>query len=254
LARKRKPSDIEVISNWLALLLVLGLVFASITVVGDLLGLTPSVDEMTDRPDGWVGRNYEGIVVGYALTALFLAVVIVGAWLAIRTQSRVTQQADVARYLLPRVGWFGAALLVAIAVVPVGKRANVEGDVPKLVGMSAAEAAGELEDASLRANFREDPLVDERCRVVEQSPRPGTNAAEVVTVSLRCAIRVPRVVGRKAVLAEMRLSDLGFEARFVNRPRHFDLYRCRVRGQSRIGAAPPSSRVSLRVRCPEPHP
>ena len=154
LARKRKPSDIEVISNWLALLLVLGLVFASITFVGDLLGLTPSVDEMTDRPDGWVGRNYEGIVVGYALTALFLAVVIVGAWLAIRTQSRVTQQADVARYLLPRVGWFGAALLVAIAVVPVGKRANVEGNVPKLVGMSAAEAAGELEDASLRASFR----------------------------------------------------------------------------------------------------
>jgi hypothetical protein len=171
LARKRKPSDIEVISNWLALLLVLGLVFASITFVGDLLGLTPSVDEMTDRPDGWVGRNYEGIVVGYALTALFLAVVIVGAWLAIRTQSRVTQQADVARYLLPRVGWFGATLLVAIAVVPVGKRANVEGNVPKLVGMSAAEAAGELEDASLRASFREDPLVDERCRVVEQSPR-----------------------------------------------------------------------------------
>ena len=59
--RKRKPSDIEVISNWLALLLVLGLVFASITFVGDLLGLTPSVDEMTDRPDGWVGRNYEGM-------------------------------------------------------------------------------------------------------------------------------------------------------------------------------------------------
>jgi beta-lactam-binding protein with PASTA domain len=134
------------------------------------------------------------------LTVLFLAV-IVGAWLAIRTQSKVTQQADAARYWLTRVSWVGAALLVAIAVVPVGKRANVEGNVPKLVGMSAAEAAEELDDAALYASFQEDPLVDERCRVVEQRPRPGTTVAEVVTVSLRCAIRVPRVVGRKAVLA-----------------------------------------------------
>lgn len=254
MASNRKRGEDGCLGAVIALLIVLALVFAGITVVGHLLGLTPSLSEVTDRPEGWVGRHYEGVVVGYVLTVLFLGVVAVAIWLAIRTQSEVAQQADKARYWLSRVASVGIALLLAIIFLPVGKRDEVEGNVPRLVGMSAAEAEAALDKESLEASFRETPSDDERCKVVKQDPPPAAEVEEYGEVKLRCAVRVPTVVDRKAEAARSRLFDLGLQARFVNAPVDLDLSRCRVIRQSRSGEAPPDSEIALRLRCRRPPP
>jgi hypothetical protein len=253
-ASNRKQSDGGCFGALIAAAIVLGLIVMGVTAVGDLLGLTPSVSEITDRPDGWVTRHYQGVVGGYILTVLFLALVAAALWLAIRALSEVPQQADAAKYWLARVGWAGAVLLVAILVLPIGKREDVQGNVPRVVGMSAAEADRALDDANLDASYREVPLDDELCKIVQQHPRPGADVEEFSDINLRCAVRIPRVVGRKARAAESKLSDRGFDVRLVNEPHDFDLSRCRVRRQAQTGAAPPDSKIVLRLRCRKPPP
>lgn len=256
----RKQSDGGCFGAVIALLIILALIVMGVTAVGDFLGLTPSVSEISDRPDGWVTRHYEGVAVGYGLTVLLIALVAAAIWLAIWTQSEAAERAAMARYWLTRVGWAGGALVAAILVLPIGKRDNIRegiqvaGTVPRVVGMSAAQADAKLSDASLHAYYEEIPPDDDECRVVAQDPRPGAELEEFSEVNLRCNVLVPRVVGRKAEVAESRLSDRGVEARFVNEPRDFDLSRCRVRRQSQSGMARPNVEISLRLRCRQPPP
>src|SRR5215210_1548997 len=93
---------------------VLTITFWSLSVVGHLLGLTPTFSEVTDRPDGWVGRHYQGVVVGYVVTIVFIAMIVALAWFALQALAEDREQAIQARYWLSRVGGFGAVLVLAI--------------------------------------------------------------------------------------------------------------------------------------------
>jgi hypothetical protein len=162
-ASNRKQSDGGCIGPVIGFFIVLALIVMAVTAVGDVLGLTPSVSEISDKPDGWVSRHYEGVAVGYGLTVLFIGLLAVAIWLAIRTQSDATEKPEPAKYWLTRVGWAGAGLLVAIVVLPIGKRdairegVQVAGTVPRVVGMTAAQADDRLSDANLDASFEQIP-------------------------------------------------------------------------------------------------
>ena len=56
----------------LGFILVVGAIIWVFSSVGHFLGLTSTFDEVTNRPDGWVGRNYTGVFWGYFLTVLLI--------------------------------------------------------------------------------------------------------------------------------------------------------------------------------------
>jgi len=244
----------------LLFLLVVAAIIWVFSTVGHFLGLTPSFGEATNRPDGWVSRNYTGVFWGYLLTVLLMTVAAVVAWLAL--VAATDDNASRAGYWLPRVGAAGLCLLVIALVLPIGERTGVkaangiagEGNVPNVVGKSAAEATSTLEGEGLTSQFDETPLDDARCKVIEQRPEAGRELEQGEPVSLRCEAPVPDVLGERAETADGRLRDGGFTPELVNAPSDYDLTRCRVRSQRPTGQAPPFARVSLRLNCRKPPP
>lgn len=238
----------------------------SLSTVGHLLGLTPSYSEAFDRPDGWVGRHYRGVFWGYVLTVVAIVALAGLLWLAVRTRDADPVTAVKARMRLSDSLGPIALLAAAILFLPIGQRPGVdtsagsagaakEGNVPDVVGMSAADAEATLEGATLRAELQDVPYTAPgRCRIVSQEPSPGSDLDEYETVELTCRSRVPRVVGMKAERAESRLSRTDFEVRYANEPDDYDFTRCRVLRQSRSGSAPPGVTIGLRLRCAEPPP
>jgi hypothetical protein len=256
--------------GWIGALIVVAIVlfvvFWILSSVGNVLGLTPTYSEAVESPDGWVSQHYRGVVVGYALTVAAIATFAMLLWLGVRTQSEDPTRAAPARTWLRRTQGLAAVLVLAILVLPIGKRSDVvtadagdgaaanAGNVPNVVGMSASKAEDTLDDKNLGADFREYPINDDRCKVVAQNPAAGAQLDEYEDVVLRCKVKVPNVVGRKARAAEGRLIDAGLDARFVNEPADYDLGRCRVRSQNNTGSAAPDARVKLRLRCSKPEP
>jgi hypothetical protein len=235
-----------------------------LSTVGHFLGLTPSASEVTDRPEGWVSRHYQGVFWGYVLTVLLIAAAVGVIFLALFTQDESPGDAASARYWLPRVAGAGGVLLVMALALPIGERPGVktaegesgtarEGNVPNVEGISAATAERALEEASLTADFGgPSPLNEDRCVVVDQEPEAGGEVDEYGAVRVRCKARVPKLVGKKADTAESRLMDAGFESRLFNEPADYDLSRCRVRSQKPTGRAAPYTTVRL-TRNPRPN-
>ena len=126
--------------------------------------------------------------------------------------------------------------------------------VPDVVGDSSAIAERKLSDAGILVRFEQEPTSEAECRVTEQSPGPGAEAGPDTEVRLRCEVEVPDVVGEKAQEAEATLDELKFKPTLVNRPPKFDLRPCRVKAQSREGAAPPGADVRLTLKCKSPPP
>lgn len=255
--------------GWLATMILIGLVlfviFWSLSTVGYVLGLTPTYSEAFDSPEGWVDRHYRAVVWGYVLTVAAIATVAALVWLGLRMLSDDPARAAQAREWLRPAQASAVALALAIVFLPIGKRPGVdtgaaavgparEGNVPDLVGMSAARAEEALDRRNLGAEFRQYPSDDERCKVVSQNPAPASEVEEYGEVALRCVMPVPKVVGRKALAAEGRLFDAGLNSRFINEPADYDLSRCRVKSQSKHGSAAPDATVKLRLRCTKPKP
>jgi hypothetical protein len=244
-----------IIGALIAVAIVLAVVVGALSAVGHVLGLTPSAGEVLgDKPDGWITDHYEHVVWGYVLTIVALGVVAVVLWLAVRGDRE------------PLLGAAGAALtlLLVVLLVPVGHRSNGEASaradaraihVPDVVGLTASKADDALDEASLDARFRHDPVTESRCRVFAQDPVAGTVAADGADVELRCRARVPRVVRRRPSTAESRIEAAGFRATTTNPPGDGDESRCHVRSQSRSGRAEPNALVRLRLACrPKPKP
>lgn len=254
MASSRKDDGPGCIGAAIGLLILIAIVVYAISGIGHLLGLTPTGGEVTDKPDGWVSRHYQGVAVGYVLTVLFVLLIVLLVWLMIRSGSDNEEQAARGRYWLSRAAWVGGALVLAIIVLPIGKRSDAKGNVPNVLGMSAAAAQDRLDKANLDANLVDTPTDDDHCKVVRQRPGAGADLDESEQVDLRCRVRVPRLVGRKADSAESRLVDVGLSARFVNEPSDGDTSRCRVKRQRPTRTARPESDVSLRLRCKKPPP
>ena len=243
-------------------LLALAAVFWVFSAIGNFLGLTPTFDEVTNRPDGWVTRHYAGVVWGYILTGLLIAAVAAVLWFALMTQDAVKLQALQARYLLPRVAGFALSLLLVALLLPIGERTGVqtasggsgEGNAPDLLGQDAGEAERTLQAEGLIAQFTVTPIDNAQCDVVDQQPRAGSELEQGAIVTVRCEERVPDVVGSKADTGNARLRGAGFSPQLVNEPSDYDLTRCRVQSQSPTGQALPYATVSLRLECTEPEP
>lgn len=247
-------------------LLAIAAVLWALSSVGNVLGLTPTFSELTDRPDGWVGTHYRGVLWGYVLTVLLLITVGMVLWLAVRTQSTSDEQAAQARIWLSRSGAALGALLTAILALPIGQRPGVdtapgqvgsarEGNVPNLIGLNASQADERLEKASLDASFEKDPLEDERCKVTDQDPAVGGEVDKYGDVKLRCDVRVPAVVGDTPDSAETRMRNAGLDvSRFTNEPSDYDLSHCRVSRQSHSGRVSPDTDITLRLKCKKPPP
>jgi len=248
----------------LAFLFVLFLVLWTLSAIGHLLGLTPTYSELTDRPDGWVGSHYRGVVWGYILTLVVLGALAALAVLGVRTRSPDPTVAAQARAWLRQTRGPAFGLLLAVVLLPIGQRPGVdkgpgesgsamEGNVPGVVGLTADRAQQRLGDETLDAEFRETPYGNEdRCRVVSQDPSPGAELEQYDSVALRCVMRVPTVIGMRAQVAERRVSNAGMDVRFVNEPADHDLTRCRVRRQGRTDTAPPDATIGLRLHCRKP--
>ena len=183
--------------------------------------------------------------------------------LAVRAGADDAARAQSATRWLGRTGATAGALLVLTVAAPIGQRAGVdtadgatgsagEGNVPRLVGLTAADAEKRLDDAELDASFVWVPTDDDTCKVTGQDPEAGAELDQYESVKLRCHVRIPRVAGRRADKAQDRLSEAGFDVRVSNEPSDFDYQRCRVRTQSRRGSAPPRTTVWLRLRCRPP--
>jgi NADH:ubiquinone oxidoreductase subunit 6 (subunit J) len=261
-----KNSDGGWIGALLGLAIVLAIVVAFLSLVGHVLGLTPSVnDVLGDRPDGWVTRHYRGVIGGYLLTVVAIGVVGALVLFGLMTASDKAEDAQLGRRWFAHAIRVAAVLAVVIVAVPVGKRPGVdtalgqvgparEGNVPQLVGLSASRAEAKLDNAGLSADWRDYPSDDHHCKVVNQSPNAGGEVDEYGDVKVRCQIRVPDVVGEKARAGESRIDNIGLTSRLINEPYDYSLGRCKVEDQSQHGKVDPSTTIRLRLACVKPEP
>lgn len=142
----------------IALLLAVTAAFFGLSYIGHLLGLTPTFEEATDRPDGWVGDHYENVAGGYVLTALVLIwLVAMLAWTVVWLQ-RKQGGIGVTR------GWIGLVVLLVVAMLlPVGSTAQRPDQVadgraaPKYVGMTMMEADVNAKLDKVKVAFAERP-------------------------------------------------------------------------------------------------
>ncbi len=96
-------------------------------------------------------------------------------------------------------------------------------EVPRLVGLRAAEARGQLRELGLRVTQRPVESTEPRGTVVRQSPPAGTDLREgqavLLTVSTGPArVSVPDVVGLDEDSAREDLEAAGFEVQVVDEP------------------------------------
>jgi serine/threonine-protein kinase len=92
--------------------------------------------------------------------------------------------------------------------------------VPSVVGMSQAEAAGQIRDAGLVPRFERQESTEPEGQVIDQTPAAGTSVRKgsdvTVTVSSGVAkVTVPNVVGESEDEAKADLSAAGLNARVV---------------------------------------
>ena len=107
-----------------------------------------------------------------------------------------------------------SVVVLEVSKPPLPAPATIE--VPRLVGLSSAEARGQLRDLGLR--FTQRPIESDRLRgtVVEQSPPAGTRLREGQAVTLTVStgparVSVPDIVGLDEQAARDELTAAGFE-------------------------------------------
>jgi hypothetical protein len=148
------------------IVLVIAAVLWLLSSIGHLLGLTPTFDELTDRPDGWVSQHYSGVFVGYALTVAVIVVVLAGVWLAIAASSGDPPQSQRAREWLTRLGYAAVGLLLMVVVLPIG---------PKSPGSREATPSNQATDVGASP---EEPRPDRSAEAARERRREKRRARE----------------------------------------------------------------------------
>ncbi len=113
--------------------------------------------------------------------------------------------------------------VVVLEVARAEPPAPVTIEVPRLVGLKAAEARGQLRELGLRITQRPVESTQPKGTVVRQSPGPGTELREgqavLLTISTGPArVAVPDVIGLDEDSARQELETAGFEVRVVDQP------------------------------------
>lgn len=239
----------------LVISLVIGAVLFVLSLVGHPLGLTPSVSEIFDseKPDGWLDRHYDKVVLGYVLTAvLLIGAVVIGLLLLASAPAADTGVSLAPAVKVALVGAWGAVFVWAL-VAPIGPKANPQGNVPKLVGLSYSTAESRLTAAGLG-----DPETDtypsqaSRCRVYQQDPPAGGETDKYGEVTVWCNVKVPTVKGNTSTRARRRLRAAGLESWERNPPGDGDYSRCRVDRYAPTGRVAPDKKIAVWFKCKPP--
>lgn len=216
MAAKRKKDEGNGWAILIGIVLAIAAVLFVLSTIGHVLGLTPTFDELTDRPDGWVGEHYRGVFWGFVLTIVLLAAVAALAYVAVRHfESNAGESEN-----LKRAAGVVGVLLLAILILPIGRRPGVETEavraedpaaelvelddgeseaepqtvrVPAVVGRRAGKARGTLEEAGFRVSVRGGSEGADRsgCRVVRQSERGERELGTTVTIAVHCPAARP---------------------------------------------------------------
>lgn len=114
-------------------------------------------------------------------------------------------------------------VLLEVAGPPVPPPAPVTIEVPRLVGLRAAEARSQLQELGLRSTQRPVESTQPKGTVVRQSPGAGTKLREgqavLLTISTGPArVSVPDVVGLDEESARQELEAAGFDVQVVDEP------------------------------------
>ncbi len=114
-------------------------------------------------------------------------------------------------------------VLLEVASPPVPPPAPVTIEVPRLVGLRAAEARSQLQELGLRSTQRPVESTQPKGTVVRQSPGAGTKLREgqavLLTISTGPArVSVPDVVGLDEESARQELEAAGFDVQVVDEP------------------------------------
>ncbi len=117
----------------------------------------------------------------------------------------------------------GTTVVLEVADPPEPPPAPATVEVPRLVGLRAAEARGQLRELGLRVTQRPVESTERKGTVVRQSPPAGTDLrkgqAVLLTVSTGPArVSVPDVVGLDEETARQDLEAAGFEVQVVDEP------------------------------------
>jgi type IV secretory pathway VirB10-like protein len=168
-----------------AVLIAIAAVLWLLSSIGHLLGLTPTFDELTNRPDGWVSQHYSGVVFGYVLTVVAIGVALLGLWLFVKLAS---SQEAAARSAIQRhlntTGYAAMTLLVLILVLPIGQKdapggrqANASTRSPS-AGTDRDSAAEPRARARERREARRERRRERRARERRRQRRAERRAAE----------------------------------------------------------------------------
>lgn len=142
-----------------------------------------------------------------------------------------------------------ATTLLALALTGCGTSGSNKSTVPRLVGLSASKAQHRVDAASLSLDFARAPINENSCRVVSQRPRPGARLDPSSSMSARCVVRVPNLIGRSADGAQSKLEDVGLTTAFAHEPNDGDNSRCHVVRQKTRGSIAPDSSVRADLAC-----
>jgi len=110
-----------------------------------------------------------------------------------------------------------------VALEVAGPPEPVTVEVPRLVGVRAAEARSQLQELGLRVTQRPVESTQPKGTVVRQSPGPGTKLREGQSVLLAIStgpaqVSVPDVVGLDEESARQQLEAAGFAVQIVDEP------------------------------------
>ena len=142
-----------------------------------------------------------------------------------------------------------ATTLLGLALAGCGTSGSDKSTVPRLVGLSASKAQHRVDATSLSLDFARAPINENSCRVVSQRPRPGARLDPSSSMSARCVVRVPNLVGRSADGAQSKLEDVGLTTAFAHEPNDGDNSRCHVVRQKTRGSIAPDSSVRADLTC-----
>ncbi|HUF02403.1 MAG TPA: PASTA domain-containing protein [Gaiellaceae bacterium] len=113
---------------------------------------------------------------------------------------------------------------IVVMLVVADEPAPVEIDVPRLVGLTVADARARVRTLGLRSTVTRVESQRPAGEVVRQSPRPGSALTEGRFVRLEVSsgpalVAVPAVVGLDEPTARARLESAGFDVQVVEEPR-----------------------------------
>ncbi len=121
--------------------------------------------------------------------------------------------------------------------------------VPNVIGEKANQAVRDIQGAGFAVDLSPEPTDRSRCTVIDQVPKGKAKPGVTVSMSLRCSVRIPDVVGKTVGQARTRIESIGSLSVVFSggRPRNHDCY---VTSQSRTGEASQFAHVRLSYRCP----